>query len=60
MTKLLRTDAEPPKVKLVTEVWGPIKSLMAARRNILEIIPQVATKQPIMGGYLYCQNGKVG
>ncbi len=50
MTKVLRSGAEPPKVKLVTEVWGPIQSLMAARRNILEIIPQAATKQPIITG----------
>ncbi len=50
MTNVLRSGAEPPKVKLVTEVWGPIQSLMAARRNILEIIPEVATKQPIITG----------
>ena len=50
MSKILNSGAEPPKVKLVTEVWGPIKSLMAARRNILEIIPEVATKQPIVSG----------
>jgi len=50
MTKVLRSGIEPPKVKLVTEVWGPIKSLMAARRNILEIIPEAATKQPIVSG----------
>jgi cytochrome P450 len=50
MTKVLRSGVEPPKVKLVTEVWGPIKSLMAARRNILEIIPKAATKQPIVSG----------
>jgi hypothetical protein len=31
MTKVLRSGAEPPKVKLVTEVWGPIQSLMAAQ-----------------------------
>lgn len=50
MTKVLHSGAEPPKVKLVTEVWGPIKSLMAARRNILEIIPKAATLQPIVSG----------
>lgn len=50
MTKVLKNGIEPPKVKLVTEVWGPIKSLMAARRNILEIIPKAATLQPIVSG----------
>ncbi|MBL4751738.1 MAG: cytochrome P450 [Amylibacter sp.] len=50
MTDILKSGAEPPKVKLVTEVWGPIKSLMAARRNILEIIPMAATKQPMVSG----------
>jgi cytochrome P450 len=50
MTKVLDLGAEPPKVKLVTEVWGPIKSLMAARRNILEIIPKAATELPIVSG----------
>jgi len=50
MTHVLRSRAEPPKVKLVTQVWGPIQSLMAARRNILEIIPMAATKQPIVSG----------
>ncbi len=50
MTELLKSGAEPPKVKLVTEVWGPIRSLIAARRNILEIIPAAATKQPMISG----------
>ena len=50
MTNILNSGAEPPKVKLVTEVWGPIQSLMAARRNVLEIIPLAATKQPIVSG----------
>ncbi len=50
MTKILNAKLEPPKAKLVTAVWGPIKSLMAARRNLLEIIPKIATKQPIVSG----------
>ncbi|KAB7614830.1 cytochrome P450 [Amylibacter sp. SFDW26] len=50
MTKILDAGIEPPKVKLVTDVWGPIQSLMAARRNVLEIIPLIATKQPIVSG----------
>lgn len=43
-------ESEPPKVKLVNEVWGALKSLMVARRNILEIIPEVATTQPMVTG----------
>ena len=50
MTERLNCGAQPPKVKLVTEVWGPIQSLIAARRNILEIIPAAATKQPMVSG----------
>lgn len=43
---------EPPKVKLVTEVWGIFQSLINARRNILSIIPQIATTQPMVSGKL--------
>lgn len=50
MTKVLQSGAEPPKAKLVTEVWGAFKSLMAARRNVLEIIPKAATRLPIVSG----------
>lgn len=50
MTKVLQSGAEPQKVKLVTDIWGPIQSLMAARRNVLEIIPLAATQQPIVSG----------
>jgi len=41
---------EPVSVPLVTEAWGVFKSLNAARQNVLSIIPQVATKQPIVSG----------
>ncbi len=50
MTQKLQAGLEPPKVKLVTDIWGPFQSLMAARRNVLEIIPLIATKQPIVSG----------
>jgi len=50
MTQILDAGREPPKVKLVTDIWGPFQSLMAARRNVLEIIPLIATKQPIVSG----------
>lgn len=40
----------PVSVPLVTEVWGIWKSFQAARRNVLEIIPEIATRQPIVSG----------
>ncbi len=40
----------PPKVPLVTEVWGIWQTLTAARRNILELIPELALHQPIVSG----------
>ncbi|MEM9715038.1 MAG: cytochrome P450 [Pseudomonadota bacterium] len=43
-------DIEPPKVHLHTEPLGVIGSLIAARRNILDIIPQMAVEQPIITG----------
>jgi len=47
-------DAGPPdypvRVPLVTEVWGIWKSFQAARRNVLEIIPEIATRAPIVSG----------
>ena len=42
--------SEPPKVPLVTKPLGILGSLMAARRNVLEIIPQIAVEQPIVSG----------
>ncbi len=45
------TDTSTPvHVPLVREPWGILKSLSVARRNILEIIPEIATKQPIVSG----------
>ena len=40
----------PPAARLVTEVWGPLKTLFAARRNLLEIIPEAMTRRPIISG----------
>jgi cytochrome P450 len=42
----------PVKVPLVTEPWGILKSLEVARRNVLELIPEIATRQPIVSGRL--------
>ena len=40
----------PPAAPLVTEVWGPFRTLLAARRNLLEIIPEAITRRPIVSG----------
>ncbi len=40
----------PPMVPLVTEPWTILQSLKAARRNLLEIIPEIALHQPIVSG----------
>ena len=46
----VQTQPEPVKVPLVTEPWGILKSLNAARQNVLSIIPQIATRQPMVSG----------
>ncbi len=40
----------PVKVPLVTEPWGMFKTLNVARRNLLEIIPELATRQLMVSG----------
>ncbi|WP_299288636.1 cytochrome P450 [uncultured Tateyamaria sp.] len=40
----------PVRVSLVNEEWGVFKSLQMARSNVLRIIPEVATSQPIVSG----------
>ncbi|MGK7654116.1 cytochrome P450 [Roseovarius sp. B08] len=40
----------PVKVRLVTEPMGIFGSLGAARRNVLSIIPELATRQPMVSG----------
>ncbi len=45
------TQSEVPVfVPLVKEPWGLLKSLNAARQNVLSILPDIATKQPIVSG----------
>jgi cytochrome P450 len=46
----MKTSPLPVRVPLVTEPWGILKSLRMARRNILSIIPAIATKQPMVSG----------
>lgn len=40
----------PVRVPLVTEPWGMLKSLTEARRNVLSILPEIATRQPMVSG----------
>ncbi|MBD3788403.1 MAG: cytochrome P450 [Sphingomonadales bacterium] len=48
------TPADPPalpvRVALATEPLGPLASLRHARRNLLEIIPEIATHAPMISG----------
>ncbi|QFT57792.1 putative bifunctional P-450/NADPH-P450 reductase 2 [Sulfitobacter sp. THAF37] len=44
------TTTLPVRVPLVTEPWGIFKSLTEARRNVLSIIPDIATRQPMVSG----------
>ena len=43
-------SALPVRVPLVTEPLGIWKSLQMSRRNVLRIIPDVATRQPMISG----------
>lgn len=40
----------PVQVPLVTEPWGILKTLQVARRNLLELIPEIALRQPMVSG----------
>ena len=40
----------PVRVPLVTEPMGVLKSLQTARRKVLEILPEIATRQPMVSG----------
>lgn len=46
----MQSPALPVRVPLVTKPMGLLKSLSEARRNVLSIIPDVATRQPIVSG----------
>ncbi|WP_239494695.1 cytochrome P450 [Roseovarius amoyensis] len=50
MTVQTAHDAVPAKVPLVTEPMGILGSLGAVRRNVLSIIPDIATRQPMVSG----------
>lgn len=40
----------PAHIPLVREPWGMLKSLRAARENLLSILPDIATRQPMVSG----------
>ena len=44
------TPATPVRVPLVTQPMGLWGSLQASRRNVLSIIPDLATRQPMVSG----------
>lgn len=46
----MQQATHPVRVPLVTEPWGILKSLNAARQNVLSIIPEIATRQPMVSG----------
>jgi cytochrome P450 len=49
MDAAIRPDL-PVRVPLATEPMGILATLRAARRNVLEIIPELATRQPMVSG----------
>jgi cytochrome P450 len=46
----MMTDALPARVPLHTSPMGVWQSFRAAQRNVLELIPEVATRVPILSG----------
>ncbi|MFD2738113.1 cytochrome P450 [Sulfitobacter aestuarii] len=47
---MAQDSAIPVRVPLVTAPMGIFKSLSTARRNVLRIIPEIATRQPMVTG----------
>lgn len=45
-----KRDDIPARVALATQPLGILASLVTARRNLLELIPEIATRQPIVSG----------
>lgn len=46
----MKPERRPVKVPLVTQPMGLWASLQATRRNVLSIIPELATRQPMVSG----------
>lgn len=45
-----RPARQPVKVALARQPLGIVGTVLTARRNLLELIPQIATRQPIVSG----------
>ena len=50
MPDTIPSPRHPVSVPLVNEPWGILKSLSVARKNVLRILPQIATKQAMVSG----------
>lgn len=50
MSTAPRSQTPPVRVPLATEPLGVFGSLRAGRRNVLELIPEIATRAPIISG----------
>ncbi|MDO5371144.1 cytochrome P450 [Paracoccus sp. (in: a-proteobacteria)] len=48
----MRIDRLPPRVPLATRPLGIMGSALTARRNLLELIPELALRQPMVSGRL--------
>lgn len=52
MTDSARSSDLPPRVPLASRPLGIIGSALTARRNVLELIPELALRQPMVSGRL--------
>lgn len=50
MTTPAPSNLLPPRVPLATRPLGAIGSALTARRNVLELIPELAVRQPMVSG----------
>ena len=50
MTTADAASALPPRVALARQPMGVLATVVAARRNLISIIPEIATRQPIVSG----------
>ena len=52
MTDTAHSSDLPPRVPLASRPLGIIGSALTARRNVLELIPELALRQPMVSGRL--------
>ncbi len=50
MPDSVQPSRNPVNVPLVNEPWGIMKSLSVARKNLLRILPEITTTQPMVSG----------